>query len=373
MLLGILSHASDVFEVQGNWLIRAPQTSQVFNVMGIAIMHFRMPAFFVVAGYFCHLGLRKRSTSSFLRSRAERLLVPLVVTGLTLNSVQTLIAETHAGRGSGAVARLLSVGYWTHGQWVAHLWFLIFLAAYTLAAAGLHAAFRRVSRRPIWPRWLPSWEGALSGGRFLVLLPLVTVAADYFGGLVARPAAAVFPLVDASEMVEFVPYFAFGMIAAARPALLSTFLEVRRWPLLAAGAATAAGFAHLVRQDRSHAELFLYLYGSAFITWALVAACFQAFRRWGNRPSPVFAYLAEGSYTIYLVHHLAVVALGAWIVGWPLGVGAQFLVLVAAVTVVSLSFHHFLVLRIPTLRYLLNGRRPTIPAPSADAAVPASS
>ncbi len=365
MLLGIVSHSSDVFETKANWLIRSPHPSQAFDVLGAVIIQFRMPAFFLIAGYYCHVGLRRHSTAAFLRSRAERLLVPLVVTGLTLNSVQTLIAEAHAGRGRGALDRLLSVTYWTRGQWVAHLWFLIFLAFYTLLAAGAHGVVRRLSRPIVQPRWRPTWEELLGGGRYLLVMPLVTVAADILGRVIARPAAAVFPLVDASELVELAPYFAFGILAAARPALLAAFLKFRRWPLPLAALAAAAAFTHAVRPDRGHAELALYLYGSAFLSWALAAACFQAFHRWGSRPSARFAYLANASYTIYLVHHLAVVALAAWIVTWPLGVGAQFLVLVGAVTLVSVGFHHLLVLRVPALQYLLNGRRPATSSSAA--------
>ena len=61
----------------------------------------------------------------------------------------------------------------------------------------------------------------------------------------------------------------------------------------------------------------------ALLTWMVVRVVFSLFRDWANRPSPTFAYLSYASYSIYLFHHVVVIATATALLPLPLGGGGQ--------------------------------------------------
>jgi glucan biosynthesis protein C len=67
MLLGVVLHAVNPYALDGDWLVVDSQRSAVLGWLGAAIHVFRMPAFFVVAGYFAMLMLRRYPAPGFLR------------------------------------------------------------------------------------------------------------------------------------------------------------------------------------------------------------------------------------------------------------------------------------------------------------------
>ena len=89
----------------------------------VAIHAFRMPAFFVVAGYFAMRLLRGGPTGVFLRDRARRLLLPAMAILLSFNLAQVwFLAPAHPAGGfvEGALLPALR-----RGDWLGHLWFLV--------------------------------------------------------------------------------------------------------------------------------------------------------------------------------------------------------------------------------------------------------
>ena len=94
----------------------------------------------------------------------------------------------------------------------------------------------------------------------------------------------------------------------------------------------------------------------ALLTWMVVRVVFSLFRDWANRPSPTFAYLSYASYSIYLFHHLVVIATATALLPLPLGGGVKFLIVLATASIVPLAIHHFLIRRYDVLGYLFNGR-----------------
>src|SRR5690606_25091159 len=60
MLLGIVLHSSVPFMTSMKWYITAPQQSYVLSYLYYFINAFRMPGFFLIAGFFSALMLTKR-------------------------------------------------------------------------------------------------------------------------------------------------------------------------------------------------------------------------------------------------------------------------------------------------------------------------
>ena len=95
MMFGIVLHSSQIFNPAQTWVIGSEQTFPLAGWLVDAIGIFRMPAFFIVAGFFCLLSMQKYTPRDFATMRVERLAVPLVVCALLLNSLQAAILSSY--------------------------------------------------------------------------------------------------------------------------------------------------------------------------------------------------------------------------------------------------------------------------------------
>ena len=91
------------------------------------------------------------------------------------------------------------------------------------------------------------------------------------------------------------------------------------------------------------------------LAWCLVRLLFAGFSRWAAAPRPVFRYLSEASYSIYLFHHLCVVVTASVLLPMPWAAPAKFAVVLAVAALLPLAMHHWLVRPHPTMRWLFNG------------------
>lgn len=100
-----------------------------------------MPAFFIVSGFFCYMTLNRYGARLFLRVRIPRILISLIITALTLNSLQNIILSEYRP----LAPSIFSVEYMLQGIWVSHLWFLISLIYYFVFSAVVYFFFRSIS------------------------------------------------------------------------------------------------------------------------------------------------------------------------------------------------------------------------------------
>ncbi|GAB2491752.1 glucans biosynthesis protein MdoC [Pseudoxanthomonas sangjuensis] len=343
MLFGVLLHAADPYAAKVRWLVADPHGSRAFDAL-VAVIHlFRMPAFFLLSGYFTMLLLRKRPARTFLRERLRRIGVPFVATLLTFNLLQVAwLARDHGG---GFVAAALAPA-WHGGEWVGHLWFL----AYLLAYCALAALFVRPLRRFALPEKCPpglAVAALVALGMAGTLLPRVLW--HWQPQLAGWVLLGVF---DPMEWLGYLPYFAAGLLLQGQAAAMAEFSTFGAGSLLfGAGAWTALRF------DAGHHRLLAAL-ASAALAWTAVRLAFALCRRWLDRPSAGWRYLSDASYTVYLLHHVVVVVAATLLVPSSWSVGAKFALVLCLGMGLPLAAHHYLVLRQPALRYLFNGKRP---------------
>lgn len=87
MLLGVLLHSARPYSSEP-WRVSDPDRIGMAYALTEAVHLFRMPAFFVIAGFFSMYLVLNRPTGVFLRERMRRVLVPLLVMLLTVNMAQ---------------------------------------------------------------------------------------------------------------------------------------------------------------------------------------------------------------------------------------------------------------------------------------------
>lgn len=349
MLLGVVLHSMRPYDSQA-WQVKDTATSPLLDWFVAAIHLFRMPAFFVVAGYFAMFLVLRQPTVPFLRERLRRVLVPLLATLLTFNLVQVWLVFGN-GRGAGFLQGTL-LSAWNDGHWVSHLWFLGLLAVYFALVAVCAPALRRFAMSAKAVSW--------SSSRWI--LPLVLLALVVTPLTVAVLAKLVGPAMtdvvlgtaSVAEALRFLPSFAIGMLLYAMPGLMQRFARCDVWVV----ALAMGGFIGMLLAAGRPEPMYrvIELLSTALARWMVVRTLFALFRTWINRPSAVSTYLSSASYSIYLFHHLVVVATATALMPLALGAGSKAAIVLAMASLAPLALHHVVVRRYAVFGYLFNGR-----------------
>lgn len=361
MWLGIVLHVAAIHITRPSPLPwRDERTTPVADLLMAFIHAFRMPVFFILAGFFLVLLVERRGVAGALKNRLLRLGLPFAVFWLPLFALVVLFALLFAhrmARGTwGLDLSLMPVGPSVPaGPNTIHMWFLWMLLWFSMAAL---LVLRLAPRLPVtlagmvpaaMRRFGSAWWG------FVVLaLPLAWIGSGYPDGLLV-PGGSFLP--PAAEWLHNGLFFLFGMcLHGARENLLA--LYQRRWLVHAiAGLFFFLLFGALIEQKVSVLATAFAYYCAAWL-WSF--ALLGIFLRYVARPSALLSYLAASSYWVYLVHMPLTIGFGALLYGVPLPALAKMSINVAATTLVCLLSYHWFV-RFTAIGLLLSGARHTRP------------
>ena len=325
LLLGVVLHGAAAF-LEGFpiplWLDRPSDGAPVIYYV---IHMFRMSAFFLIAGFFARVLVERRGAKAFVKDRAKRVALPLLLfsivvpvtaavgfaLGALAHGVDFLMAQAQSAQpqpGAAPAAQAAAGGGFNLG----HLWFLYYLLIfYVLALAirwlvlavdprgALAAACDRILAfvmRGIYGPvlialpiavylWqLPSWAEWLGLPAPFFLTPTMTALIGYgmafgLGWMLNRQVQA---LLDLQQLW----YVYLALAVALTVFCLGTIGTAPRW---------AGG--NLAGTDRL-------LYTAAYTVglWCWVFAFVGAAVRFLSTPQPVTRYLADASYWVYLMH-----------------------------------------------------------------------
>lgn len=296
----------------------------------------RMSLLFLVSGAVTALLLQRHGASgALLRSRAKRLLLPLLLGVVLVVPPQSWLEVRDRFGYGGSLIEFMALYLTGDARFVDargrlilptwnHLWFLPYLFVYTLAVWAL---VRR------WPAGLGALSGhathALRGWR-LALWPLAVPLLSQ--GLVQAGFARTHALVDdPSSHLLYGAAFGAGAVLASAP-LLWTRLQRWRWPALGLA---LAGWALTLALPRTP----LALAGLAVQTWAALVAVLGFAHRHLQRDPPWRAPLAEAVFPVYLVHQTVIIVVAVALRPLALPPLAEGLLLVTAAATAGVAFH----------------------------------
>ena len=365
MWLGILLHVA-INHTSGPsplpW--RDSQTSPIADLILVFIHAFRMPVFFILAGFFVALLVARRGPRVMLAHRMRRLLLPFAIFWPVLIVCMTvlilvyvhLMALGTVGIDISLLAKK-SVGaspFNTMHMWFLYylIWFCVFTAALAPGWAALparvhqavDAAFRALTS---------SWWGPV-----ILAIPLAIVGSSYRAGVLASSGSFIPQL---PEIVHNGLFFVFGLLAHRHQDVLFPLLTRTCWKKALAGLAVfvlvlgafksftdnPAGIPHI-----EAGIAFLYNLTSWLWSFALIGL----FLRYLPNQNSVLRYISESSYWVFLVHMLGTIGFGAMLYTLPVGALAKMALNIAATTVVCLLSYQLLV-RNTIIGVLLNGSR----------------
>lgn len=348
-------HTLRVFNAGEPFYVKSPFLSAAVDPVLWFIDFWHMPLLFLLAGASTYFALTRRTSWQYLGERITRLLVPLLFGWLVLIPPQTW---TGARFNSGYTGSL--VGYYTSGDFLVwniqgggdyyggfglgQLWFIMYLFFIAIMALPLLLALR--SRR-----------GARS----------TSALSRFLGHPASWPVVGVFLMlaealpspIDRKSYFYFMALFVLGYLVMSEEAFVDT-AERWRWPALIVGAsvllARMAGWRTFDAQPDP--SLLRAAFTTAVLTavWMMIVALIGFGRRLLDRPSRPLAYLAEGSYALYILHQTVIVLLAFYLIRLPGPWAVQWVALLAATVLVTFALYE-LVRQVNPLRFLF-GMKP---------------
>lgn len=358
MLAGVVFHAALAYSPLMHPIWPAADAGRSIAVDALAwFLHmFRMPLFFVVAGYFAALLVARRGIGGLFRNRCARVLLPLLLfLPVVIASMHWLTANAAANVVHPSPALAWLRGYiGEHGAmpflpgW-AHLWFLFYLMLFTVlvwVASALE--FGRIGDK----------LAALPSSVRVLAMPL-PLALALAGTGVPWPAPE-FLLPALWALAFFGLYFALGYRMFHRPAMLDRLHAAS--PLLLSGAVLAYAVLFwstdgLAATRQTPLRHFLHALLEAGAGLWMTLWCLLAAKRWLAGRSATMRWLADASYWVYLVHLPLLFAIQYRLLDVQLHWSAKFAIATSSTLALSFASYQLLVRHTPIGR-LLNGKLP---------------
>lgn len=354
MLLGIYLHAAVAYSPIGGWPFKPPQLTAKLDYSIILIHAFRMPVFYVMAGFFAALLLERYGWRRAASNRFWRIAVPFIVAWSLLFPLVMFLSALGRRGPEAAVDFILSGRFLAYAHPM-HLWFLEYLLVlYVLAAiavvilprllsAGARALLIGCFRSTVRSIWAPLPFAILS---FLSLLPMVHPALDDPPSFV--PAVRI--------VVAYAIPFAFGWLLFVNADLLDT-LRRRAWLHTAIGVMAGVAYLWLLFSFADRGNNFYAIRGSlALAMWCLIFGITGLFLRYCAVHSALWRYLCDSSYFLYIAHLPIILAFEVALLGVALPPLAKMPIVLVATVVVLLPLYHYAV-RPTFVGAVLNGRR----------------
>jgi len=352
MMLGVVIHSAVIFDPREPWLISSSSKSELAMILAETFHSFRMESFFVVSGFFCLLSIRKYSVSAFLKIRVQRIIVPLVFTALTLNSLQVILLN-YLG-----LYQFDLYDYLSKGEYISHLWFLTNIIVYFVAAILLTKYFST------WMDLLGKLiERVFSKVPFLLLIfimPLVSLciyALDKVGFPLYSSVGGIFKI---DSIMMYSPYFIFGVALGIKREYIYQFCKINPFIcLLFAAICTLLllnmDWFNLVSNNSELLKTVISTYLTVLRSWFAVAICFYLFHRFFNFESQKSLFLSD-AYSVYLFHHLIVVSFGLFIIQFNIPPLLAIPIIIIFTISLSLLIHRYFIKKNKLALFLFNGK-----------------
>ena len=323
----ILYHVGLVY-APWDWHVHSPRTFEGLRYAALVTNPWRLTLLFFVSGAALRLMSAKLAPREVLKARLARLVPPFLFGAVVLTPPQAWIEAMEKGgwsQGLGAwwLAEFSPQGF-ANGIPLNHLWFVLYIGVYSLAAIALLASPRLVGALERGVSWLLRGPG-------LLILPMayLTLVRQ---GLFARYGLSNHLDTDWYNHAMSLAVFGLGFLTVRNIAIWRDF-ERLRWVSLGVAALALPA---LIRMEGVDPGAILYdgalknaIY--AIDQWATICAVLGfASRHIRDADGPVLRYLTQAVFPCYLAHQTLLVAAAHLTkqAGLPVAVEAPLLILV---------------------------------------------
>jgi peptidoglycan/LPS O-acetylase OafA/YrhL len=325
----IFYHSGMVF-VSWDFHIKNNETSRSLEAVMLFCNRWRLSLLFLISGAAVFFSLRRRSWPEFAWDRVRRLLLPLAVGMFVIVPPQIYFERLHRGAAFASYAEFYPTVFefvpYPEGSFSwHHLWFLAYVLVFSLICMPVFALIKSAAGGRAVERMASAFDRH-PPAFYLVAVPSILV------GLTLGPRWPVTHnlIADWANFASSLITFLWGFVIASSPRLL-TLITRRRREFLAGGIAVAALF-FILREVAAGGGIPqpwrrpLGVIVSAYfgMTWifALVGYARAKIRAGG----PWLRYATEAVYPFYIVHQTITIALGYYVVQWPVPLYPKMLV-----------------------------------------------
>ena len=359
-ILTIFVFHSGRFFDREDWHVKNPTTYFGMDVWTYFLAAWIMPLVFVISGASIFYALGKGGVGKFIKDKALRLLVPLLVGACTHIALQVYLEYRFQGRFDGSFFAFLPRyfdGWRDFGgnfAWTGlHLWYLLVLFVFSVALLPLFL-------------WLKAGSGRhlLGGlGEFLAKPGVVY--------LLALPGTLLVPYLNPDGFLTsrdwggwglpvYIPFFLAGFLFVSHEGL-QVRIRRQRWFSLAAGAVT---FITLLAVAITQGDLVFGTpaYTLFFALFSLFSWCFAlAILGFGLQHltfnTPFLRYANEAVLPFYIMHQTVIICVGYFVVRWAIPDLLKFAIIAASSFAIITVLYELLIRRINVLRFLF-GMKP---------------
>ena len=359
MMLGIVLHSANTYVIAdygAGWPLKDPLSNHIFLDWISSFVHaFRMPIFFVVAGFFAALLFYERSSVKMLKNRVNRILIPflvflvilwpLVMMGFTYSNL------VFAGENNPLEATLATFSELQNfiPERTMHLWFLYYLVFFSATSYILGLVFKK----------LPKLSVKISQiFTFIIQKPILKVVVFsivtfllllFMNRIWVATSLSFVP--DFNTYIFYAFFYFFGWILFKSKAYLNTFLKYDwLYTILAISLFTAYFII-----DLSALPLQAIMVIKSVNVWLFTFGFTGLFMRYASKHSAVMRYVSDSSYWVYLLHLPLTALIPGFLLGFTAPAFIKFLIVALSTTFVCFFTYHYLV-RGTFIGKFLNGR-----------------
>ena len=314
MLLGIVLHATIAYRVVPfpTWPKDPQHSLWAYDFLYFVIHSFRMPMFFLIAGYFCRFLYYKTGEKNFIRHRWKRigipflislvLIVPFTIYPFLLNDA----LQVYNTREAFSISLRQLLGW----NGMAHLWFLYYL----LLFYGAVLVFQRLRKIPVIGNLIT--KGATLWGRydftnagwlFLAAIPV---------WLIMLPSSHLYVMVDTGFIPAFyyplfyAYFFLLGWLVHLKSDILGILSRNTWWMLVPGIVLTVVLFFLEFKVLPGQTNESIHNSAKALAAFQIILVVFGTtgfFLKTFHAENKTWKYLSDASYWMYLLH-LGIVA-----------------------------------------------------------------
>jgi glucans biosynthesis protein C len=363
VLLLVYFHGAAIFYQGdlGEFYVTNAQPSPTLSFLILLVHQWHMPLFFFLSGAATWFSLEARTVRQYLKERCQRLFLPFIFGTLVLVPPQVYYHQLQTSGDYSSYFQFYP--HFFNGirpignfEW-AHLWFLIYLFVFTIAALPIFLALKQARQR--------SWYVNLSlklqqaGALFYLALPLAAIEALF------RPRWIGFQNLydDWANVLLYFTYFIYGYIFASE----RCWNTIDRHKTLILGGAilgmsvlSALWLTDTVPIRSYSPSYMLYQAFRGFNAWCWVISLLSLGQSHLNFNHPILRYASEASYPIYLLHQSIIVAIGFYVVNWKLDILQKFLIVSTFGLALTLVVYELMIRRFNFIRFCF-GLKPLAP------------
>jgi glucan biosynthesis protein C len=346
ILMVLVYHSTRFFNME-TWNVKNPIWYPWVEVWNRFATTWLLPLIFIISGASLFFAVGKAGAGKFIKDKALRLLVPVIVCALTHASLQAYLDRLTHGEFSGSYFQYLPNYFFDDFDGIgAHLWYLVVLFVFSVLLYPLLRWFRGRGQGTLSKLGnLLSLPGVVYG----LALPaiLLVVLFDYDSPVIYNAAGW--------SILVYLWLTLAGFLIVSDERLQVSF-ERLRWLSLPLGLVLAGSqFFLLTLQQYPAFGTWHNALGwgvRALGSWCFVLAILGFGRKYLNFNTPALKYSNEAVLPFYILHQTVLLCVGYFIVQWAIPDLLKWGIILVASFAIIMALYEFLVRRYNPMRFL---------------------